>query len=88
MATVLSFVIGTLLGILAAWRRGGRLDRSLPAFTLLQAMPYFFLALLADLLLLAALAHFPIGQGTPWGYNRAGTGPSSRARSTTRCCRR
>src|ERR1700761_3202696 len=47
VATVLSFTIGTLLGIFAAWRRGGRLDRALPALTLLQAMPYFFLAILA-----------------------------------------
>jgi peptide/nickel transport system permease protein len=46
-ATILSFVLGTLLGILAGWRRGGWLDRFLPAFTLLQATPYFFLALLA-----------------------------------------
>ncbi len=46
-ATILSFVIGTLLGILAGWRRGGRFDQLLPAFTFLQATPYFFLALVA-----------------------------------------
>ena len=40
-------MLGTLLGIFAAWRRGGWLDRSLPAFTFLQATPYFFLALIA-----------------------------------------
>lgn len=44
-ATVISFVGGTLLGIAAAWRRGGWLDRVLPVLTLLQATPYFFLAL-------------------------------------------
>jgi peptide/nickel transport system permease protein len=38
-ATVISFVLGTLLGILAAWRRGGVLDRIMPGFTFLQATP-------------------------------------------------
>ena len=46
-ATIVSFLIGTLLGILAGWRRGGRFDQLMPGFTLLQATPYFFLALVA-----------------------------------------
>ena len=46
-ATIVSFLVGTLLGILAGWRRGGRFDQLLPAFTFLQATPYFFLALVA-----------------------------------------
>jgi peptide/nickel transport system permease protein len=46
-ATIISFVLGTLLGILAGWRRGGRFDQLLPFFTFLQATPYFFLALVA-----------------------------------------
>ncbi|HZL55085.1 MAG TPA: ABC transporter permease [Solirubrobacteraceae bacterium] len=46
-ATIISFLLGTLLGILAGWRRGGRFDQLLPAFTFLQATPYFFLALIA-----------------------------------------
>jgi peptide/nickel transport system permease protein len=46
-ATIVSFIVGTLLGILAGWRRGGRFDQLLPAFTFLQATPYFFLALIA-----------------------------------------
>jgi peptide/nickel transport system permease protein len=46
-ATIISFLVGTLLGILAGWRRGGRFDQLMPAFTLLQATPYFFLALVA-----------------------------------------
>ena len=45
-ATIISFLLGTLLGILAGWRRGGRFDQLLPAFTFLQATPYFFLALI------------------------------------------
>ena len=62
-ATVISFVLGTLLGILAAWRRNGWLDRLLPAFTFLQATPYFFLALLAIEFLSLKWRAFPIGQG-------------------------
>ncbi|HJZ06886.1 MAG TPA: ABC transporter permease, partial [Trebonia sp.] len=46
VATVIAFVVGTGLGILAAWRAGGRLDHALPGMMFLQATPYFFLALL------------------------------------------
>jgi peptide/nickel transport system permease protein len=66
-ATVISFTLGTLLGILAAWRRGGALDQLLPLFTFLQATPYFFLALLAIELLAVHWRIFPIGQGYTLG---------------------
>ena len=47
VSTLLSFTIGTLLGILAAWRRGSWLDNVLaPSLTFLQAIPYFWLALI------------------------------------------
>jgi peptide/nickel transport system permease protein len=45
-ATVIAFAIGTTLGILAGWRAGGGLDRSLPFLMFFQAVPYFFLALI------------------------------------------
>jgi len=45
-ATVIAFAIGTTLGILAGWRAGGGLDRSLPVLMFFQAVPYFFLALI------------------------------------------
>ncbi|WP_052890753.1 ABC transporter permease [Thermogemmatispora carboxidivorans] len=45
-AVVLSFLIGTLLGILFAWRRGSWYDTTLPpALTFLSAVPYFWMAL-------------------------------------------
>jgi peptide/nickel transport system permease protein len=48
VAVVLSFGLGTGLGIWAAWRRGGVVDTTLPAaLTLLGALPYFWLAMLA-----------------------------------------
>ena len=62
-ATVISFAFGTLLGILAAWRRGGKLDQALPAFTFLQATPYFFIALLSIQFLSVKIHLFPYGGG-------------------------
>ncbi len=67
VATILSFLIGTLLGIVAAWRRGGWLDRALPALTILQATPYFFLALLLIYLFAITLKWLPFGQGYSLG---------------------
>jgi peptide/nickel transport system permease protein len=66
-ATVISFALGTLLGIAAAWRRGGWLDRSLPAFTFLQATPYFFLALVVIQLFALKWKLLPFGQGYSLG---------------------
>jgi peptide/nickel transport system permease protein len=66
-ATILSFGLGTLLGVVAAWRRGGWLDRSLPAFTFLQATPYFFLALIVIQLFALDWRLFPFGQGYDLG---------------------
>jgi peptide/nickel transport system permease protein len=60
-ATVLSFVLGTLLGILVAWRRGSWLDNLLPVTTFFQAAPYFFLAFLAIDLFAIKLGWFPPG---------------------------
>ncbi|MGD0980974.1 MAG: ABC transporter permease [Solirubrobacteraceae bacterium] len=72
-ATIVSFGLGTLLGILAGWRRNGLLDKSLPAWTFLQATPYFFLALLVVELLSNTWHVFPpyggVGLGIPTAFN-------------------
>jgi len=60
-ATVISFVLGTLIGILVAWRRGTWLDNLLPLTTFFQAAPYFFLAFLAIDLFAIKLGWFPSG---------------------------
>jgi peptide/nickel transport system permease protein len=45
-AVIVAFTLGTLLGVAAAARPGGRLDRLLPpALSLLGAFPYFWLAM-------------------------------------------
>jgi peptide/nickel transport system permease protein len=62
-ATVVSFVLGTLLGIVVGWKRGSRLDALLPATTFLSAVPYFWLALLAVLVFGFVLKWFPTSGG-------------------------
>jgi peptide/nickel transport system permease protein len=66
-ATIISFGLGTLLGILAAWRRGGWFDRALPALSFLQGTPYFFLALLLVDAFAIHLQWFPIQEGYTQG---------------------
>jgi peptide/nickel transport system permease protein len=50
-AVVVSFALGTTLGVVAAWKRGSRLDRWLPpVLVFLGAFPYFWLAMFGLLL--------------------------------------
>jgi peptide/nickel transport system permease protein len=61
-AVVISFALGTLLGIVAAWRRGGVVDRLLPpTLALLGAVPYFWLAMVALFVFGRTLGWFPLG---------------------------
>jgi peptide/nickel transport system permease protein len=47
VATVLAFLLGSLIGVLAAWKRGGMLDSVLPpVFVVTSALPYFWVGLL------------------------------------------
>ena len=47
VATVLAFVAGSVIGVLAGWRRGGALDSILPSvFVVTSALPYFWVGLL------------------------------------------
>ena len=50
VATIISFVSGTVLGALMAWRRGSWTDWVMPVATFFQAVPYFFLALVLVLI--------------------------------------
>lgn len=45
-ATVLSFIVGIGLGAFAGWKRGTWVDNLVPASTLLQSLPYFWVALM------------------------------------------
>jgi peptide/nickel transport system permease protein len=61
IATLISFALGSLLGVVAAWRRGGRLDTFLPPILMfIYSFPYFWLALLALFFLCFQLGWFPL----------------------------
>ncbi|HLB17748.1 MAG TPA: ABC transporter permease, partial [Gaiellaceae bacterium] len=60
VTTVLAFVLGTLIGLVTAWRRGGLLDGLLPPiFVITSAFPYFWLALLSIWLFAIKLGWLP-----------------------------
>src|SRR5207253_662433 len=64
ITTILAFIIGTLVGLLAAWRRGGVLDGLLPPiFVITSAFPYFWLALLSIWLFAIQLGWLPESRG-------------------------
>jgi peptide/nickel transport system permease protein len=71
---LLSFLIGTTLGMLAAWRRGGFVDSVVtPLMMALFSFPAFFLSLLAVYFLGLKLGWFPIqhavGNETEIGFS-------------------
>jgi len=62
MSTVIAFALGTAIGMLSAWRRGGFLDAILPpVFIVISAFPYFWLGLIVLLVLSLTLGWFPLG---------------------------
>jgi peptide/nickel transport system permease protein len=65
VATVIAFLLGTLIGIYGAWRRGGALDNLLPPiFVVISAFPYFWVGLLCILLFSIVLGWFPQAFGS------------------------
>lgn len=63
VATILSFLFGTLLGILAATRRGTWVDGLLPVTSFLSAMPYFWFGLVVLTIFAVKLNWFPLSSG-------------------------
>ena len=62
MATIIAFVLGTLVGMLSAWRRGGFVDAVLPpVLIVVSAFPYFWIGLLCLLAFSLTLNWFPLG---------------------------
>jgi peptide/nickel transport system permease protein len=61
-AVVVAFAIGTLLGVVAAWRRHRFVDTWFPSmFVFIGAFPYFWLAMVALYVLGFQLGWFPLG---------------------------
>jgi len=63
ITTVISFFLGTGLGILAGWRRGSWTDGLLPVTTFLSSVPYFWLGIIAIYLLTGPDSFFPSSGG-------------------------
>jgi len=64
-ATIIAFALGTLIGIMGAWRRGGILDSVLPpVFVVMSAFPYFWVGLLCILIFAVSLGWFPQAFGS------------------------
>jgi peptide/nickel transport system permease protein len=61
VALIISFIIGNLLGVIGAWRRGGAVDSILPPVLIFfSAFPYFWLAMLTLWVLGFQLHIFPL----------------------------
>jgi len=72
ITTVIAFVLGTAIGMIGAWRRGGALDSLLsPLLFILTTFPVFFIALLLLFLFGVALHWFPLS-----GNDSIGTTPT------------
>jgi peptide/nickel transport system permease protein len=63
VCTILGFVIGTALGILAGWKRGTWLDSLVPVTTFLASIPYFWFAIIVVLIFAINLNWFPLSGG-------------------------
>ena len=61
--TVLSFALGTSLGVVAGWRRGSWVDGILPVTTFFSSVPYFWLGLIAITLFAGQGSFFPSSGG-------------------------
>jgi peptide/nickel transport system permease protein len=63
LTTVIGFLIGTSLGVIAGWRRGSWADALLPITTFLSSVPYFWLGLIAIAVLAGPGSFFPASGG-------------------------
>jgi peptide/nickel transport system permease protein len=64
ITTILAFLLGTGLGIVSAWRRGGKLDSIVPpVFVITSALPYFWVAMVLVLIFGITLHWFPVEGG-------------------------
>jgi peptide/nickel transport system permease protein len=60
MTTIISFAVGTLIGLVSAWRRGTWLDSALPPiFVITSAFPYFWVGLILIYFFAIRLGIFP-----------------------------
>lgn len=70
VATIISFVLGTLLGTIVAWRRGSWLDALMPITTFFSAVPYFWLGLIVISVFGVTLGWAPLSGGFDQGTDQ------------------
>lgn len=63
LSTLITFVLGVGIGMFAGWKRGTWLDALIPSTTVLQSIPYFWLALVFVYIFSVNLGWFPISGG-------------------------
>ncbi|GIM94252.1 ABC transporter permease [Paractinoplanes toevensis] len=63
ITTIISFLLGTSLGVVAGWRRGSWTDGLLPVTTFFSSVPYFWLGIIAIYLLAGPDSFFPSSGG-------------------------
>lgn len=69
LTTVFSFLLQQIMGIAAGWKHGRRFDRFIvPVSTVLQSVPYFWLALIFVFIFAKSLGWFPLSGG--YDYQR------------------
>lgn len=61
LATIIAFIVGTLVGIVLGWRRGIRWDALIPITTFFSSVPYFWIGLMAISILATKFGIFPQG---------------------------
>jgi peptide/nickel transport system permease protein len=82
VSTIVSFVLGTMAGVVIGWRRGSRLDTWLPTLTtFLASVPYFWFGIICVYLLGSNIHLFPASGGyslqTSPGWNLAFIGSAA-----------
>ncbi|GAL19457.1 (GlcNAc)2 ABC transporter permease component 1 [Vibrio maritimus] len=87
-AVILSFSIGSVLGIFAAWKRGSKFDTFVtPGMLIIQAMPQVVIAMMAMFIFAIGLNGSLQVTPTPLVPCQTGlAGHSSKMHSTTRSC--
>ncbi|RIV24134.1 ABC transporter permease [Alicyclobacillaceae bacterium I2511] len=75
LVTILQFVVGTLLGVYAAWNRGKKFDSTATVlFSFTSAFPYFWIALAFIYLFSYMLHWFPLSGGFSGSLSPAWSG--------------
>jgi peptide/nickel transport system permease protein len=74
LATIIAWTLGTLVGVIAGWRRGSRWDAVIPVSTFFRGIPQFWIGLLAVTVLGVALGVLPVSGGYASGLNPSFSG--------------